>query len=250
MYKLYVIPGSHACRAAMLMLEHKEVPYERVDVITLTHPVMSRLHGFDAGGERRVAGGRRTLGIRMGDLLGTVPGLDADGERVSTNRRIARFLDERYPDPPLVPDDPAEREKVEEVERWANGEFQMEARRIVGGAALRDPAAFARATADGRMGHLLYSQELARRLIIPQISRSAFNVTLDGDDEVVARLPAMLDRVDGLIGDGVLGGDQPNVADLMVASNLALILYRPDVRPLFQGRLALELVDRLLPEPA
>jgi len=30
---------------------------------------------------------------------------------------------------------------------------------------------------------------------------------------------------------------------------LALTLYRPDARPLFEGRPALELVDRLLPEP-
>jgi hypothetical protein len=30
----------------------------------------------------------------------------------------------------------------------------------------------------------------------------------------------------------------------------ALILYRSDVRPLFEGRSALRLVDRLLPEPA
>jgi hypothetical protein len=36
----------------------------------------------------------------------------------------------------------------------------------------------------------------------------------------------------------------------MVAPSLALILYRPDVMPLFAGRPALELVDRLLPEPA
>ena len=36
----------------------------------------------------------------------------------------------------------------------------------------------------------------------------------------------------------------------MVAPCLALILYRPDVMPLFEGRPALELVDRLLPEPA
>src|ERR671929_204557 len=50
MYKLYVIPGSHACRSAMLMLEHKRIPYRRVDVLTLTHPVVVRLHGFDAGG--------------------------------------------------------------------------------------------------------------------------------------------------------------------------------------------------------
>jgi hypothetical protein len=35
----------------------------------------------------------------------------------------------------------------------------------------------------------------------------------------------------------------------MVAPSLALILYRRDVLPIFEGRPALELVDRLLPEP-
>jgi hypothetical protein len=36
----------------------------------------------------------------------------------------------------------------------------------------------------------------------------------------------------------------------MVAPSLALILYRDHALPLFEGRPALELVDRLLPEPA
>ena len=120
MYRLYVIPGSHACRSAMLMLEHKRAPYRRVDVITLTHPVMARLHGFDAGGETRVAGDRRPGGLRFGDRLGTVPALAANGHRVSTNRQIARFLDDRHPDPPLLPADPGQRRAVEEAERWAN----------------------------------------------------------------------------------------------------------------------------------
>src|SRR5918997_445616 len=117
MYVLYVIPGSHACRSAMLMLEHKGLPYRRVDVVTLTHPVMARLHGFDAGGQRRVAGSRRTFGIRMGDLLGTVPALAADGEKISTNHGIARFLDDRHPAPSLFPADPERRRAVEEAER-------------------------------------------------------------------------------------------------------------------------------------
>ena len=43
MYTLYVIPGSHACRSAMLMLEHKEAPYRSVGFVTLTHPVAVRL---------------------------------------------------------------------------------------------------------------------------------------------------------------------------------------------------------------
>ena len=250
MYKLYVIPGSHACRSGMLMLEHKQVPYKRVDVVTLTHPVVTRLHGFNAGGQTRSAGGRRTLGIRLGDRLGTVPALAANGTRISTNHGIARFLDERHPEPPLFPADPAKRSKVEEAEAWANETLQMEARRILGGAVVRDPAAFSRGAADGRMGYLLYRHELVRRLVVSRILARVFAVRPETDHEVVANLPAMLDRIDAWIADGVLNGEQLNAADFMVAPSLALILYREDVQPLFEGRPALELVDRLLPEPA
>jgi glutathione S-transferase len=75
-----------------------------------------------------------------------------------------------------------------------------------------------------------------------------FAIDTDADREF-AELPAMLDRIDAWIRAGVLGGDQPNVADYMVAPSLALILYRPDAAPLFANRPALELVDRLLPDP-
>jgi glutathione S-transferase len=248
MYKLYVIPGSHACRSAMLMLEHKGVPYRRVDFVTLTHPVMARLHGFDAGGETRVAGTRRTPGLRFGDALGTVPGLRADGRRISTNRAIARFLDERHPERPLLPADPEQRRAVEEAERWANEQLQMDARRIPLSWAMRDRPAVARETANGRMGPLLYRHALARRVIIPWLGQ-VFAADRD-DDATLATLRGHLDRIDAFIAEGVLGGETPNVADFMVAPSLALILYRPDVRPLFEGRPALALVDRFLPEPA
>jgi glutathione S-transferase len=250
MYKLYVIPGSHACRSAMLMLEHKQVPYKRVEFVTLTHPAMSRLHGFNARGETRTAGGKRTFGLRMGDRLGTVPGLAAGKERISTNHAIARFLDERHPDPPLFPADSAAREKVEEAERWANGPLQMAARRIPGAAIRRDPKTLSRSTGDGRMGHLLYKRALARRVVIPWLAGSVFAASAKPERDPAAELPALLDRIDAFIADGVLNGPEPNAADFMVAPSLALILYRPDVMPMFDGRPALELVDRLLPAPA
>jgi glutathione S-transferase len=250
MYKLYVIPGSHACRSGILMLDRKRVPYRRVDFVTLTHPLMARLHGFDAGGETRTAGEGRPLPLRLGDLLGTVPALDADGERVSTNRGIARFLDDRHPDPPLFPADPERRRAVEEAESWANETLQMAARRIALAWAMREPAEASRRSADGRMGHLLYRRELTRRLVIPMIGRGAFAAGHAAERELLAELPAMLDRIDAWIAAGVLGGPEPNAADFMVAPSLALMLYRPDIRPMFEGRPALELVDRLLPEPA
>src|SRR3954449_2619975 len=109
----------------MLMLEHKRVPYRRVEFVTLLHPIAARLHGFTAGGQTRNAGGRRTFGLRFGDRLGTVPALAADGHRISTNHAIARFLDEHPPQPPLLPADPERRAAVEEVERWGNETLQM-----------------------------------------------------------------------------------------------------------------------------
>src|SRR4051812_7226257 len=206
MYKLYVIPGSHACRSAMLMLEHKRLPYKRVDIVTLMHPIVVRLHGFDAGGQTRTAGGRRTLGIRIGDRLGTVPALAANGDRISTNHGIARFLDERHPEPPLFPADPEQRAAVEEAERWANETLQMAARRIPGAAAVRDPAAFSEPTGDGRLGYLLYKRELTRRLLIPRIIGGVFASGPAAEPELLAGLPPMLDRIDAWIADGTLGG--------------------------------------------
>jgi glutathione S-transferase len=250
MYTLYVIPGSHACRSGMLMLDHKQVPYRRIDIVTLLHPLVARLHGFDAGGQTRTARGLRTFGLRLGDRLGTVPALAANGRRISTNHGIARFLDERHPQPPLLPADPEQRAAVEEAERWANETLQMAARRILGAAVVRDPAAFSRSSGDGRLGYLLYKRAVVRRLIVPRIVRGVFAAGPAAERELPAELPPMLDRIDAWIADGVLGGAQLNAADFMVAPSLALILYRPDVMPMFEGRPALGLVDRLLPEPA
>jgi glutathione S-transferase len=249
MYTLYVIPGSHACRSAMLMLEYKRAPYRRVEFVTLTHATLARVAGFNAGGETRAAGGKRTPGLWLADHLGTVPGLADGKQRISTNHAIARYLDQRHPDPPLLPADPERRAQVEAAEAWANETLQMNARRILFAAVARDPIAYACSTADGRLGPLLYRHELARRLIAPWIGRLVFATTPGQDAELLADLSAMLDRIDAWIGDGVLGGGEPNAADLMVAPSLALILYRGDVLPRFEGRPALELVDRLLPEP-
>jgi glutathione S-transferase len=248
-YELYVIPGSHACRSAMLMLEHKQVLYRRVELVTLLHPFLARAHGFTAGGQTRTVGQRRPLTLRVADGLGTVPGLAVNGQRISTNHRIARFLEEHHPEPPLFPADPEQRQAVEEVERWANDTLQMEARRISAAAMRRDPTAASRLCGDGRLGPLLYKHPLARRIFIPTLVAGAFAPSPATEQRLLDELRLTLDRIDRWIGDGVLGGPQLNVADFMVAPSLALILYRPDVRPLFDGRPTVELVDRLLPDP-
>ena len=114
---------------------------------------------------------------------------------------------------------------------------------------VRDPRSLSRSAGDGRLGFLLYRHTLPRRVMLPTILRGTFAISPRSERELMAQLPASLDRIDAWIAEGVLGGSQLNVADFMVVPSLALILYRPDTGPLFEGRPALELVDRLLPDP-
>ena len=90
--KLYVIPGSHPSKAAELMLEHKGIPFKRVDLVTAIHRPALKLLGFRGK---------------------TVPAMKADGRKVQGTREISRALDEVKPEPRLVTSD-----AVAEAERW------------------------------------------------------------------------------------------------------------------------------------
>jgi glutathione S-transferase len=60
-------------------------------------------------------------------------------------------------------------------------------------------------------------------------------------------LPGHLDRVDGWVADGVLGGAQPNAADLQIGASLALAMALGDLRPLIEGRPCARLAGYLAP---
>jgi glutathione S-transferase len=58
----------------------------------------------------------------------------------------------------------------------------------------------------------------------------------------LAALPSQLDRIDGWVAEGLLGGEQPNAADLQVGSTIRLLMTIGDVRPLIEGRPSATLV--------
>jgi glutathione S-transferase len=60
-------------------------------------------------------------------------------------------------------------------------------------------------------------------------------------------LPAKLDHVDALIADGVIGGDEPNAADLQIGATMAVLACVGDLAPLLDGRPAAELGERWFP---
>jgi len=57
----------------------------------------------------------------------------------------------------------------------------------------------------------------------------------------IVALPDHLDRIDAWISDGLLGGEQPNAADLQIGSTIRLLLSIGDLRPLIEGRPAAKL---------
>jgi glutathione S-transferase len=247
---LYVIHGSHACRSAMLMLAHKSVSYRLRALPTGAHPLLVRALGFAGHAEPiRNVDGRTHRSLALLDRMGTVPALRYGAERVQTNAAIATFLDRLQPQPPLYPDEPERRLAVEEAQRWGDQVFQMAARRItlLGGRhgldSLRNRAN------DGRLGSLLARNERAREINNEIAARMIFRANASAEQELLAELPAQLDKIDAWIADGVLDGPQLNAADFLIAPSLALIAYRHDLCAQIEARPAGTLLERVLPEP-
>jgi glutathione S-transferase len=223
--RLYAIPASHPSFAAELMLRRKGVEYSRVDLPQWFHRGLLRALRFR---------GR------------TVPALVLDGRRVQTTVRIARALDELRPEPRLLPSDPERRAAVEALERWVDGDLQQYDRRLVYWALRRRPEA---------VGSYLEGSQLILPMFLvaplaPPIIRILARDHRSTDDAVradLAALPRHLDRLDQAIADGVIGGDEPNVADLQVATTVALLMSHDDLRPYIEERPVGRLARRLAP---
>ena len=250
--KLYVIPGSHACRTAMLMLERKQVPYRTVELLTGMHGMGVRLHGF-AGHRKPIRSVEGKVGPMLGfmDRMGTVPALEIDGRKVQTNSEIARYLEESRPEPSLYPADAERRRAVEEAAEWGDEQLQMTARRaVLAGGDGGGLDALHMHGGQGRLGALLSHHDALRKLANGSAARLVFGAQGGKSEELRATLKPMLDRIDSWIAGGVLNGEEPNLADFTIAPSLALLTYRLDMRAELAERPLYGLIERLLPEPA
>jgi glutathione S-transferase len=215
-HKLYIVHSSHPCETVRKALELKGIPHKTVEWLMPTQPLMQRL--------------------RFGSR--TVPALKLDGgERISGSRAILRRLDELVADPPLLPADPQARAAVLEAERWGDEVLQPAARRIVWAALKQRPGAIPSYQQASQLPRL--PRPLVR-LVAPAVIATERALNQATDEAVQAdlrALPDQLDRIDGWILDGVLGGAKaPNAADLQIASSLRLLSTVADMRPLLDRR--------------
>lgn len=247
--KLYVILGSHACRAGILTLDHKRIDYETVVLPTGLHPFLVSLRGFP-GRANRLAGDQKQISLRLANRYGTVPALRYGDERVQTNRKISRFIDARHPDPPLFPADAERRTAVEEAERWGDETFQMTARRLGLCGVLHGADAMVDRGRNGRLGPVLWKSDLMRFAGSKLVGRTTFATGLGAEAELLEGLPGMLDRIDDWVSDGVLNGPELYAADFMIAPSAALLTYRRDLIEEIEARPVSALLDRVLPAPS
>jgi glutathione S-transferase len=224
--KLYVIPGSHPALAVRGMLEHKGIPYKRVDLM----PVISR----------GVLKAMRFPGV-------TVPSIKIDERKLTGSREISKALDEIQPEPALFPADPDRRAAIEEAERWGEQVLSDGTRRILWNTIKRDKAPLRTYIGDAKLG---VPPGLAVATAAPIV---AAEVKINGvTDEAVradlAALPGWLDQIDAWIAEGLLGGDEPNAADFQIAAGLGLAMTLQDLRPAIAARPAGEHSKRFVPD--
>jgi glutathione S-transferase len=190
--KLIQIPFSHNCVKVRVALGLKGLSYETLDIAP-----MDRASVVAASGQ------------------GLVPVLMDDGRTIADSTAILLHLEERYPDPPLVPSDAAARAECWLLEDWADQAFMEISRRISYGAVLSQP---------GRLASMFFPQDsgpsrwvkerIAKRRVAQRFglspSRHAKDVV------AVKRLAAL--AVARLGGRPWLLGSSPTIADIALAA--------------------------------
>lgn len=225
--RLYGIPMSHPVLAVRGMLDRKRMPYRYVALLAGAHPPSLWALGF-----------RRS----------TVPALRLpDGRRVQGSLAIAQALERVVPEPPLYPADPEARARAQRAERWGEAVLQPVPRRLIRWG-LRNDSRQRRWFAD--VASPLPAPRVTGKLMAPAAAIFARRVGA-GDEQIkrdLAELPALLDEVDRLLADGVIGTEHPGSADFQIAASVRMLAAMEDVGRVVAGRPAEAFAFGLIPE--
>ena len=198
--KFYDWKYSPFCMKVRAILDYKRVQYERV-----------------------VPLGSTMVKLRRRGKTGKVPAVEIDGELIVDSTDIAYAIDEKFPDPPLLPADARERGLCHALEDWADESlyfiglyyrwFEAEGRKAI-------PAAFGKSLS-GRVTYQFYL-----RRILGQIRGQG---TLRKSPEHVRRdLERHLDAIEGILAPRpYLLGDRPYLCDFALWGQLNYLNRTP-----------------------
>ncbi len=95
--KLYDWGPSPFCLKVRAILDYKGVPYKRISVL-----------------------GKRTVEVYRRGGIGKVPAIDIDGRFLADSTNIAHELERLFPEPRIIPTDPAEAALCHVLDDWAD----------------------------------------------------------------------------------------------------------------------------------
>jgi glutathione S-transferase len=217
---LWHIAFSHYNEKARWALDHKGVEHERREALGGLHPLVSLW---------------KTRG-----RSNTFPLLILDGKGIGDSTEIIAALERRWPEPPLYPERPSERERALELEDFFDEELAPYVRRLVFHEVIRDRAVLE--TFLERITHPRMRWGPARQVTVALLHARFGTRSDDAAEESKRKIVAALDRLESELGDGdYLVGDRFTVADLTAAS-----LFYPLVLPPEGPRLGFRIPDAVL----
>jgi len=211
---LWQIPGSHPCEAVEKALVAKGFEVKKVNLLPVMHKPVQR--------------------VMFGQA--TVPGVVFDGERIVGSRRIMQRLDALVAEPRLYPADPQRRSMVEEAELWGDDVLQAAVRRLLWAVARHAPKKVLTGLADPEQLPIPLPIAMASAVPMVKMEMKIHGVTPERARTDLAALRGLVDHVDALIENGIIGGEQPNAADLQILSSIRLLDAIGDFKPLLAGR--------------
>src|SRR5436190_5212333 len=205
---LWQLQISHYVEKVRWALDYKRVPHVRRTLLPGLH----------------VAKARRLTGDTS-----TTPVLTIAGRSIGESTRSIAAIEERWPEPPLYPEDPAQRRRALELEQFFDEELGPHIRRAFYHELLPSPELVVPLFTQGR-------PRAARALragfpVLRVAMRHRFEIRAEVAQHSRAKVVAAIDRLEREISpSGYLVGDSFTVADLAAAALLYPVARPPEFR--------------------
>ncbi|OKH23906.1 glutathione S-transferase family protein [Chroogloeocystis siderophila] len=205
MLELYQFELSQYSEKVRLILDFKGLAYRKIEVT----PGVGQLELFRLTGQRQV------------------PVLKDGNQYIADSTQIAKYLERKYPDRPIIPSDPKQRAMCWLIEEWADESIGIKSRKALFGALTKSESY--------RKSLLpMATPDVVKTLIgvVPNDVLKVLGFSVGYGPDVVKSaeedLKQDLEALCLLLAENpYLVGDQPTLADLAVAG-LAMLLKFPD----------------------
>jgi len=208
MLELHQFRHSAFCEKVRLVLAYKRLPFNTLEVT----PGVGQVELYRLSGQRQV------------------PVLVDGAEVIADSTAIALYLEQQHPEPPLFPQDPAQRAQVLLLEDWADTALATGAR-----LALLQAAALDSQLRDGLLPEATPSGLRSLLGALPGGVLSGVGQVLDAS--ALQQLRHNLEQLNALLqAQPYVVGDQLSLADLAVMGQLSLIRFPETAGSALAGR--------------